>query len=126
MLAIVRSAAATLRSSVSRRPLVAALAGLLLFAAPAGAATRWWGFTTRVSAHDYNVHRLDVSGWRVTVRGDGDTDLDCYLFKNNRLVASDEDDTDYCILDTHGVSGPYTVYVKNWGSVYNQYDLRVE
>ena len=127
MLATIRRAARGLRASATRRPLLVALMTLGLgAAAPAAAASRWWGFTTRVSAHDYNVHRLDVSGWRVTVRGDGDTDLDCYLYANGRLVATDDDDTDYCILDTRGNTGPYTLYVRNWGGVYNQYDVRVQ
>jgi len=71
-----------LRASATRRPLLLALLVTLGLgaAAPAGAASRWWGFTTRVSTRDFNVHRLDVSGVRVTVRGDGDTDLDCYLY----------------------------------------------
>jgi hypothetical protein len=126
MIATLRRAARTLRVFTARRPVVAALAVVTLAAAPAGAASGWWGFTTRVSAHDYNVHRLDVSGWRVTVRGDGDTDLDCYLGKNGRLIAADDDATDYCVLDTRGVAGPYTLYVRNLGGVYNQYDVRVE
>jgi len=43
---------------------------------------------------------------RVTVRGDGHTDD--------------------CILDTRGDTGPYMLYVRNWGSVYKPYDVRVQ
>jgi hypothetical protein len=125
MRASLRASVIALRARIVRRPIVAAVA-LALFAAPAGAMAGNWLFTSRVWAHDYNVHTVYASGSRVTVRGDGDTDLDCYLVKNGQVIASDEDNTDYCILDTRGWPGPYRLYVKNWGSVYNQYDVRIE
>jgi len=121
-----RASVIALHDRLARRPLVAAAAALVLVAAPAGAMADTYLFTGRAMPHDYNVHAVYASGGRVTVRGDGDTDLDCYLVKNGEVIATDDDDTDYCILDTHGYAGPYRLFVKNWGNVYNQYDVRIE
>ncbi|AHG93339.1 hypothetical protein J421_5804 (plasmid) [Gemmatirosa kalamazoonensis] len=126
MRATLRASVIALRDRLARRPLVAAAAALLLIAAPAGAMADAYLFTSRAMPHDYNIHTIYASGGRVTVRGDGDTDLDCYLVKNGQVIATDDDATDYCILDTHGYAGPYALIVKNWGNVYNQYDVRIE
>ena len=63
---------------------------------------------------------------RVVIDGDRDTDLDLYVYDmGGNLVASDDDDTDYCIAEwwPNGTRY-YKVVVKNRGSVYNVYTLR--
>jgi hypothetical protein len=62
---------------------------------------------------------------RVEVRGDGDTDLDCFVYdENGGLIDRDTDRTDYCILDwTPAWTGPFTLKIVNLGNVYNQYRL---
>jgi len=59
----------------------------------------------------------------VEVKGDGDTDIDCYVYDQNRnLVAQDIRSADYCVLNwVPRWTGPFTVFVKNQGSVYNAY-----
>jgi hypothetical protein len=61
----------------------------------------------------------------VTVDGDGDTDLDLYVLDGNgRVIVSDEDATDYCVVRfTVTRSGYFTVKVRNLGSVYNEYRI---
>lgn len=63
----------------------------------------------------------------VEVEGDGDTDLDCFI-KNRRgeVLASDTDGTDYCVLAlTPPETGHYTLEVRNLGTLYNAYVIRV-
>ncbi len=59
----------------------------------------------------------------VRVRGDGDTDLDCYVYdQNGNLVDSDTDTTDYCILRwAPQWTGPFALRIRNLGSVWNAY-----
>lgn len=98
-------------------------AGLLLAgAAAAEAASR---FVERVPAHGTRTHSLYVGrddNW-LTVRGDGTTDLDCWVYQDGTLVDSDTDDSDYCILETPGI-GTHRLVIKNYGNVYNDYTLR--
>ncbi|HWP40538.1 MAG TPA: hypothetical protein VNL70_06390 [Tepidisphaeraceae bacterium] len=43
------------------------------------------------------------------------------------LVASDVDETDYCVCNiTPKWTGPFTIRIRNWGSVYNRYLLTAE
>jgi hypothetical protein len=58
----------------------------------------------------------------VLVEGDGDTDLDLYIYdEGGHLVASDDDDTDRCVaLWTPRWTGKFTIKIVNRGSVYNQ------
>ena len=116
---------AALRARLPRR-LLGTLTALAFIAVPAGAMAARYLFSDRVEAHDVNFHVLPVSGAYVAVRGDGTTDLDCFLFKNGQLVDSDEDGTDYCVLSTDGLRAPYTLAVRNFGSVYNDYTVRIE
>lgn len=63
---------------------------------------------------------------RVTVSGDGDTDLDLYVYDAaGNLVARDDDRTDQCIATwVPRRSGWFYIQVVNLGSVYNAYTLR--
>jgi hypothetical protein len=62
---------------------------------------------------------------RLQVIGDGDTDLDCYIYdENNNLITKDDDRTDYCVLQWNPRwTGPFRVKIANLGRVYNQYTL---
>ena len=63
----------------------------------------------------------------VTVVGDGDTDLDLYIFDTDEnLVTYDTDYTDICTCEfTAECSGYYTIVVKNCGKFVNYYSLHV-
>jgi hypothetical protein len=77
----------------------------------------------RVYPYQTNAHSIYVgeSTNYVTVSGDGDTDLDCWIYDGQgRLVDSDTDNTDQCVLRTPGV-GLHRLLVKNYGDVYNNY-----
>jgi hypothetical protein len=61
----------------------------------------------------------------VFVSGDGDTDLDLYVYdeRGNR-VASDDDGTDQCLARwVPRAGGVFRVEVVNRGSVYNDYSI---
>ena len=83
---------------------------------------------TRVNARATNPYTISFRGGesaRITVAGDGDTDLDLYVYDEfGNLVASDDDLTDYCVVSfTPRFTGPFTVRVVNRGGVWNQYRL---
>lgn len=83
---------------------------------------------TRVEAHDTDSYEIRFHGdelARIVVRGDGDTDLDLFVYdENGNLVASDTDSTDVCVVSwTPRWTGNFRVRVKNLGRVYNRYTL---
>ena len=61
----------------------------------------------------------------ICVKGDGDTDLDLYIYDSNgNLVTSDTDSGDFCLCAfTPRRTQRYTIKIKNWGRVYNRYQL---
>jgi hypothetical protein len=106
--------------------LVICAATLLGSVATAQAASVY--FRDRVQARSIKQHFVQVGlsdAW-LKVRGDGDTDLDCWVYDaSNQLVDSDTDDTDYCILQTPGY-GRHRLVIKNYGAVYNEYVVSQE
>lgn len=69
-----------------------------------------------VKEDDMNRHTLFLKGdfTRIQVIGDGDTDLDCFLFDSEaNLVGKDDDSTDHCLLQGTIYGGRYTLVVKN-------------
>jgi hypothetical protein len=62
---------------------------------------------------------------RVTVNGDGSTDLDCYAYDGNgNLVESDVDGTDMCVLSwTPAWEGKFKINIKNRGKIPNIYTI---
>ena len=84
----------------------------------------------RVQARETDVWRVWVPAGAlvdVTVIGDGDTDLDLHVYSpSGRLLASDTDDTDICLADFRmPQSGYLEIRIKNWGRVYNEYEVLV-
>ena len=61
----------------------------------------------------------------IIVSGDGDTDLDLYVYdENDNLVNYDDDGTDDCVVTfTPRWTGNFKVKVKNLGDTYNSYTL---
>ncbi len=83
----------------------------------------------RVNAHSTDVYRISFRAQElaiVTVIGDGDTDLDLYIYdENGNLITSDTDYTDDCICTfTPRWTGVFVIKIVNRGNVYNQYVLR--
>lgn len=81
-----------------------------------------------VLAHDTDVYRIRFRGGQsacVYVSGDGDTDLDLYVYdENGNLIGSDTDYTDECIVTWNPIwTGPFTIKIKNRGSVRNYYSI---
>lgn len=64
---------------------------------------------------------------RITVRGDGDSDLDAYLLdENGNVVDFDDDYTDLCLLTVKPRwTGAFTLVIVNHGMA-NLYELSVD
>lgn len=82
-----------------------------------------------VYAGDTDVYNVSFRGGEiaiVTVIGDGDTDLDLYVYDNNgNLIASDTDYSDDCVCTwTPRWTGNFRIKIVNRGRVYNSYLLR--
>jgi hypothetical protein len=82
----------------------------------------------RVLAHSADNYTIVFRGGevaRIAVSGDGDTDLDLYVYdENGAQIASDRDSTDDCLVCwVPRWTGPFRVRVVNLGRVYNNYVL---
>jgi hypothetical protein len=82
----------------------------------------------RVEAHSSDRYTMTFAGGEsafVTVSGDGDTDLDLFVYdESGHLVASDIDPGDDCVaVFTPRWTGRFTIVIRNHGSVYNRYTL---
>lgn len=80
----------------------------------------------KVLGKDYNLY--EVKFWsnelaEVCVSGDGDTDLDLYVYDSNgNLIDSDTDYTDECVVRwVPAWTGTFTIKVANRGSMYNEF-----
>lgn len=81
---------------------------------------------TRVNALATDVYTISFRAGEaavIVISGDGDTDLDLYVYDElSNLIAADDDGSDDCIVRfTPKWTGPFTVRVKNRGIVYNRY-----
>jgi len=84
---------------------------------------------SRVEAFDTDFWRVQAGhSFRVVVAGDGDTDLDLYVYDavTGQLLGSDDDDTDYCVVRGYSSSGRLVIRITNRGSVWNRYILTVD
>lgn len=82
----------------------------------------------KVYGHSYTYY--DAKFWaneiaEVAVSGDGDTDLDLYVYdENGNLIASDTDYTDDCYVRfCPRWTGRFRIKIVNRGSVYNNYAI---
>lgn len=84
----------------------------------------------------FRIPARSTQEWSVTLRGgtttiievsgDGDTDLDLYVYEGSRLVCSDTRAGDDCIVSVDAYSTcTVTVKVKNLGYVYNDYVIAI-
>ena len=113
------------------RVLMLAAAAVLLADADLSAQSRQVALDTtidRVEAYDFNLHSLYLIGgvdYEIRLRGDGDTDLDCFLYdENGNLILSDIRIVDSCVLYITPLwSGPFELEVSNLGFVWNRYRL---
>jgi hypothetical protein len=83
----------------------------------------------RVSAHSADIYRLRFQAGElaaIDVIGDGDTDLDCFVYDaNGHLIDWDEGVTDQCMLRwSPAWTGAFHLHIRNRGQVYNGYVLR--
>jgi hypothetical protein len=116
-------------NTLTRNTLVLTCTVLLLVAAAAPALARIVR-TDRVERFSTDTWRVwsGVGQTRVMVNGDGDTDLDCWVYDRfGNLLGSDTDSSDLCIVDFHNPSsGNLTIRIENLGRVYNRYVLTVD
>lgn len=122
---------AAARSMAGDNTSVAALATQLqnrLASGPKGAVGGPRSTTDRVLSNSTDIWEIRFRGGErgsIRVDGDGDTDLDCYVYNSaGTLVAYDNDLTDYCVLDWYQASlGNIRLEIRNLGDVYNEYIL---
>jgi hypothetical protein len=97
-------------------------------AGPVGGTQRGFG---RVEARDSVEYRVECWGGQSTsvyVIGDGDTDLDLFIFDSSgTLLDSDTDLTDRCLGEFFAWRrAMFTIRIVNLGNVYNEYMIVVE
>lgn len=95
-----------------------------------GATKNYAAHYDRVKAYStdtYNIRFFGNEPAYVIVSGDGDTDLDLYVYdQNGHLVASDTDYSDDCVASwTPRWTGNFKIMIKNRGKVYNNYVMTV-
>jgi hypothetical protein len=75
--------------------------------------------------HTYTITFRGGEVARIAVIGDGDTDLDLYVFdENGNEIAMDTEGTDTCLAQwTPWRTGRFLVRIANLGYVYNRYLL---
>jgi hypothetical protein len=83
---------------------------------------------THVNAYSSDSYVVSFYGGesaQVLLEGDGDTDVDLYVYDQyGNLVARDCDGSDLCIVQwTPRWTGPFLIKVVNRGSVYNRYAI---
>ena len=115
-----------MRTSASRtiRRLLLGVLGMLGVASTADAMRHV--IDGQVGPRGRRTHALHVGleDYWLTVRGNGRTDLDCWVYDSyGELVDSDTDETDYCILETPGV-GTHRLVIRNFGGRTNYYTIR--
>jgi hypothetical protein len=114
---------------MNARILVAAFAACLASVPAFAGAVSGPNFTsTQVLANSTDVFHVSFAGGQqatVAISGDGDTDLDLYVYdENGNLVASDLSTSDTAAVSwTPSWTGDFRIEVKNRGSVYNAYSI---
>lgn len=84
----------------------------------------------RVRANSTQTHRvfLEEGSAEIAISGDGDTDLDLYIYDKfgNRIASADGNTDDESVNLTIYRTGYFTVKIVNRGDVYNDYSMFVE
>lgn len=85
--------------------------------------------STNVKANGTDVYHISFRAEQtaiVTVIGDGDTDLDLYVYdENGNLIVKDVDYSDDCVVSfVPKWTGVFTIKIVNRGNVYNNYVMR--
>ena len=101
--------------------LVFAVLGFSLFAESFYKGDRIYAFHSL----SYTINLTAGTRAEVQLKGDGDTDLDLYVYDSNgSLFAYDEHYTDSAYVTwTAGSTGSYRIEIRNLGSIYNQFQL---
>lgn len=78
-----------------------------------------------LSSDSYQIRFVANQYAEVLVSGDGDTDLDLYVYDSNgNLIAKDDDYTDDCYVRwIPSWTGNFTIKILNRGPIYNNYVL---
>jgi hypothetical protein len=84
--------------------------------------------TDQVLANTTDLYEFTFEGNEIVqigVVGNGDTDLDLYVYdENDNLIETDLDGSDLCYAEwTPSWTGKFTIKIKNLGDVYNDYFL---
>ena len=84
--------------------------------------------TDTVNANCTDTWTINFRGGQpayVVVSGDGDTDLDLYVYdENGNFITSDTDSSDDCVVSFNPRwTGKFYIKIKNLGRVYNRYVL---
>ena len=84
--------------------------------------------TDTVNANCTDTWTINFRGGQpayVVVSGDGDTDLDLYIYdENGNFITSDTDSSDDCVVSFNPRwTGKFYIKIKNLGRVYNRYVL---
>lgn len=88
-----------------------------------GGAKYAWNKVNPYTSDSYAVYFRGGEVARVALRGDGDTDLDLYVYDDNGyLIMRDENPYDLGLVEwVPRWNATYTIVVRNRGPVYNQY-----
>ena len=96
------------------------------------AAKAWdWGVTiVRPGMTDILPAKIFAGNWvAIGLVGDGDTDLDLYVYDPfGRLVGYDDDRTDHCLVRFYArYTGTYTIKVVNQSHLFsNRYEIAID
>ena len=84
-----------------------------------------YSFVYGNSADNYEISFIERELAEIFVLGDGDTDLDLYVYDSNgHLIAKDDDFTDRCIVRwVPAWTGRYIIKIVNRGPILNNYHL---
>src|SRR5688572_10990738 len=111
-----------------RQKATAMVLALVIVTVATGTAWAAAGQLARVQGHSTASWELNGNVGEVitiTLYGDGDTDLDLFVYAGDRLVVSDTGSSDLArVTFTVTRSGLFVVKVKNLGAVYNDYTIQ--
>ena len=115
-------------NAFAQKPTVAGAAADISIGKPTEADSSSAYFTVSANAVRYHTYYMTAGERiRIDLAGDGDTDLDMYVYSSNGVLISSREgasDIETSYIDAYR-SGTITIKVVNRGGVYNRYDLSV-